>query len=318
MNSFVCRLRLTQEEVKRQLQQQSELAENYAAVSSSRGELSNSLVSDEETANASAIVTSATSEARLSRRKERRCHEGEQKIRMRQREKEEEDRERTMILEGKMDMSMAQTTVVREDPDLRAHSKLLKVERKASAMEEKKLRKNSVSPRRGGARSPNYDKTRRKSPNSSQASSINRGEGLRPPSKSPRPKCKTSSIRRHKKSQSVHSHKSSMKLRWKKVAGKVRLQNVFSASNGHHHMEDAPPAADVHTMVEEVTDTVVASLVYDEGKDELIAAATAKSEEREKRASGGNPVFDAFEGARDVDDLYRIAEIWVNPLSYIT
>ena len=29
-----------------------------------------------------------------------------------------------------------------------------------------------------------------------------------------------------------------------------------------------------------------------------------------------NPVFRAFDGANSVDDLYRIAEIYVNPATY--
>ena len=40
---------------------------------------------------------------------------------------------------------------------------------------------------------------------------------------------------------------------------------------------------------------------------------TAVNENALKMRLENNPVFKSFEEAKDVDDLYRIAEIWVNP-----
>ena len=60
---------------------------------------------------------------------------------------------------------------------------------------------------------------------------------------------------------------------------------------------------------DDVTDTVVASLVYDESSDELTSVL-------EDASQHVNPIFEAFKEATGVDDLYRIAEIWVNPPTY--
>ena len=38
--------------------------------------------------------------------------------------------------------------------------------------------------------------------------------------------------------------------------------------------------------------------------------------ETNKKIIHPNPVFRAFDGANSVDDLYRIAEIYVNPATY--
>ena len=80
---------------------------------------------------------------------------------------------------------------------------------------------------------------------------------------------------------------------------------------------------DLHTMVEDCTETVIANLVYDEQMDELqntssnFAAADSayhsSNAGADASSSEANPVFHAFEQAKGVDDLYRIAEIWVNP-----
>jgi hypothetical protein len=59
-----------------------------------------------------------------------------------------------------------------------------------------------------------------------------------------------------------------------------------------------------------MTDTVVASLVYDESSDELTSVLESDASQH------ANPIFEAFKEATGVDDLYRIAEIWVNPPTY--
>lgn len=49
------------------------------------------------------------------------------------------------------------------------------------------------------------------------------------------------------------------------------------------------------------------SKVYDEATDKL-----SRVNEDDLETKSTNPIFDAFKAATDVDDLYRIAEIWVN------
>ena len=85
--------------------------------------------------------------------------------------------------------------------------------------------------------------------------------------------------------------------------------------------------------VEDATETVVAQLVYDEAKDELksdldespngVGYDHDKTEHVDNIRNNGkkslkriNPVFVALDDAKDVDDMFRIAEIWVNPVSY--
>ena len=72
-------------------------------------------------------------------------------------------------------------------------------------------------------------------------------------------------------------------------------------------------------------------MLYDEKSDLLTCESslldgngnTTKNEDHDKsgvkkRILHPNPVFQAFDGATSVDDLYRIAEIYVNPASYYT
>ena len=95
--------------------------------------------------------------------------------------------------------------------------------------------------------------------------------------------------------------------------------------------------------VENATETVVAKLVYDEKKDALISAVDDDNKKDNESLSNGdlnglensleaassssprkdqdkimriNPIFEAFADAEGVDDLYRIAEFYVQP-SYL-
>ena len=99
--------------------------------------------------------------------------------------------------------------------------------------------------------------------------------------------------------------------------------------------EDETPLETMND-VENATETVVAQLLYDEGKDELksnfdeLDEEGCKSDNEKDNNSGDNingkgskkesqrinPVYAALDDAKDVDDMFRIAEIWVNPLSY--
>jgi len=53
--------------------------------------------------------------------------------------------------------------------------------------------------------------------------------------------------------------------------------------------------------------------VYDETTDKI---RRIKGDE-EGLTKSTNPIYDSFKAATDVDDLYRIAEIWVNtPINF--
>ena len=46
---------------------------------------------------------------------------------------------------------------------------------------------------------------------------------------------------------------------------------------------------------------------------EHVPVVPALSDDALKIRMENNPVFKSFENAKDVDELYRIAELWVNP-----
>ena len=101
-----------------------------------------------------------------------------------------------------------------------------------------------------------------------------------------------------------------IKLKWTSAKDKLKLKN-FSLPNAASSIE---------------TETVVANLVYDELNDSLHQAKDSKtslldgeegtSASKAKKSLHPNPVFQAFDDAKNVDDLYRIAEIYVSPTSY--
>ena len=104
--------------------------------------------------------------------------------------------------------------------------------------------------------------------------------------------------RKHKKEKAQ-----AIKMKWTSAKEKLKLKNFSLLSSSTE------------------TDTVVANLVYDEVSDSIQDASKDSSvtpllDGEVKKEKHPNPVFQAFDDARNVDDLYRIAEIYVSPTSY--
>lgn len=101
------------------------------------------------------------------------------------------------------------------------------------------------------------------------------------------------------------SHKSKRKhnvqFKWADAVGKI---GGSSHANGLRDSFDD----DLH-FSDSATETVVASLIYDAPNDKLIEAESVPS----ALPLFVNPVLKSFENANGVDDLFRIAEVWVNP-----
>ena len=116
-----------------------------------------------------------------------------------------------------------------------------------------------------------------------------------------------------------------------------RLSTYYNAYDEVGTYLDAQNNEAHETMndVEDATETVVAQLLYDEQKDELKSDLDELNEDafykndnedkkngsdqtnNKKESTRLNPVYAALDDAKDVDDMFRIAEIWVNPSSYI-
>lgn len=100
-------------------------------------------------------------------------------------------------------------------------------------------------------------------------------------------------VLRRKKRKAKHK---AIQMKWTSAKDKLKLKNFNFDNSG--------------------PDTVVANLVYDESSDQLSSELVSDSKDATKTTVHPNPVFQAFDGASDVDDLYRIAEIYVNPVTY--
>ncbi len=144
------------------------------------------------------------------------------------------------------------------------------------------------------------------------------------------------------RSKKTPSSKSSNKTKKRKRSRKRSGNNRDLASSPSLDLVAAGGDGDLHSMLEDATETVVANLVYDERLGDFVEARRkgrtrgglrieSSSEddldieelpEEEKGGEGASKkgsasnVFRAFERARGVDELFRVAEIWVNPESY--
>ena len=128
------------------------------------------------------------------------------------------------------------------------------------------------------------------------------------------------------------SQNSRIKVKWSNAMDKLKVKNFMDLNNvnqiGSDNPEDSDPDYQNSKFPDDVEETVVANLVYDESQDQLTLPTSLldSADDQESTADDvnftknkikhPNPVFQAFDDAKNVDDLYRIAEIWVNPTVY--
>lgn len=283
MSRFVSKLRISQEEAKERREGTSVGESNGAAADLDPP----SLLPDKF--------------LKRSRIRERKQHEIEQKKRIQRREEEEKERERQlMIRQGKRPLMFSSK---KKPPTTNSTSSSKKVHHHHHFLEKST---KSLFPAQPGK--------------ALELPPISHNNGVSAPnvkcakSKSPKPKRKRPKSRASNKSNSS-SASSKLKLKWAKV------------ENGRTSPGDVVDR-DLHSRVEECTETVIANLVYDETTDELFNDdSLADPYERQshqqkppspqlKEGAGFNPVFNAMEKAKGVDELFRIAEVWVNPELY--
>jgi len=126
----------------------------------------------------------------------------------------------------------------------------------------------------------------------------------------------------------ISQNSSRIKVKWSNAMDKLKVKNFMDLNNVNKidgsTSGSVNPNPDSDPNSEPETETVVANLVYDESQDQL-TSSLLDSETTEqptdvnftrKKIKHPNPVFQAFDDAKNVDDLYRIAEIWVNPTVY--
>ena len=325
MSSFVNKLKTTKEDVSTAGRNFPESAADLSDRSSFRDSglaSSNDLDHLEPKKPVSALAKTledAKSEIKRSRARERRLHEREQRQRIAERAKSEFEVEKRLILDGKMRARKEHLA----DPRLKLHHDLLKVERKVSrsiSPQRPQQETNGVLnplPKISGARSPRSGRKNGtvlkpiiKSPKTSRTGDMvvkmtrlappgGAENGGTSPKRSPGSKRKRKSSKNSKKRKRDSNHN--------------ETKTVSSTSS-----LDATTASDFHSRLEDATETVVASLVYDEVNDQLMDGLDENGEVKkpEVKEENATSVFKSFEKAKDSDDLFRIAEVWVNPELY--
>ena len=302
---------------------------------------------------------------------ERRRFESEQRERIRQRAEKERERTRTDRMRRRLERSA--TNLLRNEeeprlllasaPDIR--SDLLRVATGARPVEESR----SVSPaasgaaaRRKGARSSRRIRVASTSPperggGGGRETTADRTAKISIKIKAARRKKQEEAMRKspHQTEEDEVEEEKGAKVKRKNKKKKRRSRRrsrmrsrskddsdrglVLSSSSPELVVVAGGGDGDLHSMVEDATETVVARLVYDErlgdfvesqdggnaASDEDVEAEELPKEAEEDKGgprrgdaatAAANPVYDAFDEAKGVDDLYRIAEIWVNPANY--
>ena len=266
--------------------------------------------------------------------------------RIKAREKAEWERERQMILEGKMKMRREHL----KDPVLKLHYDMQKLKKKASkgtastapkSPRIKPKKKSSYASSNVGSNASDLKKT-------SITSCVPAG-AYKPAIRSRWSKAmnrlKANSIL--EKSATTNGYNgdidgSDSDLELDPKIKKKKPVKKFSKKKPKAVKNQEPPAVN-HNRTDGEVETVVAQLVYDEKNDKLISAVAdipatdidarpgknqstvpngnlvnGEDEEREvekkkEKIKRINPIFEAFDDAEGVDDLYRIAEFYVQP-----
>ena len=279
----------------------------------------------------------------------------EQRDRMKARENAEWERERQLILDGKM--KLKKEHLQKLDPVLKLHHEKIRMKKKAS--------KGSRSPKPSMTRKIGHTTSSGTTGPGSTTSSMSGSKSaikLRWSSAMNRvsanalleKKKKAAELEKLRQQQEeLEEEKEKEKLlRVNRRKGGIsggpphplyhnlkanRLSTYYNAYDEVGTYLDAQNNEAHETMidVEDATETVVAQLLYDEGKDELKSDFDELNEDsfyqkenedkndpddsvnNKKESARMNPVYAALDDAKDVDDMFRIAEIWVNPSSYI-
>ena len=257
---------------------------------------------------------------RLKRSEDLKKREKE-KGRIEARQRAEFERERQLVLEGKMKLRKEHL----KDPVLKLHHDMLKMKKKA-----RQAQPGPRSPR------PSTAKTTKKK-SSSLSSNSDKKTSIRAGAYKAGVKLKwsvamskvsaTALLERHRTANGNMSDDVDSDLSDDGKRPKKPLVRRKKAKKSEPELENV-------NDVENATETVVAKLIYDEKKDEIRSAvSTAKPpnslEESSQESSSAsvlngdqeekvkikrlNPIFEAFDDAEGVDDLYRIAEVCVQP-----
>ena len=290
----------------------------------------------------------------------------EQRDRMRAREKAEWERERQLILDGKL--KLKKEHLQKQDPVLKLHHEKIRMKKKAS--------KGSRSPKPSTTRkftgnvisghSLHTTTSSGTGPGSTTSSMSGSKSAIKLRWSSAMNRVKANALLEKKKRAAEIEKLRQEQEEFEEEIERGKLLRVNRRKGGiiggpphplYHHLKanrlstyynaydevgtylDAQNNEAHETMndVEDATETVVAQLLYDEGKDELKSDLDELTEDTpykddndnknidnvdgqakaKKESTRLNPVYAALDDAKDVDDMFRIAEIWVNPSSYI-
>ena len=276
----------------------------------------------------------------------------EQKERMAAREKAEWERERKLILDGKV--KLRKEHLKKDDPLLKLHHEKLQMKRKAS--KGSRSPKPSLNRKSMTSGIPGADSTTSSSisgPKSAiklrWSSAMNKVSANALMEKKKKALELEQIKQKQEDLQDEQEKEGMMRVNRRKggISGgpphplyqSLKANRLSTYYNAYDELgtflDNRNDDDDLETVndVEDATETVVAQLLYDESKDELKENLEGIRDEKEdedadivmdntdesdskKEAQRMNPVYAALDDAEDVDDMFRIAEIWVNPKSY--